>query len=387
MRVTGIVPTATRFTGGLAALALLTGVAVAPPAAAATHNSVTHNSVTRNSVTNDPGALDATSADSATDAWAVGGGVTLHWNGTSWTKVTAPHPGLGSKLFAVSAISPSDAWAVGHVPGSQFDTGTAWILHWNGTGWTQLTSPMPKGAVDVDLSGVTAISASDVWAVGSSYNSKDDFKPVALHWNGATWTIVPTPQLFLGSLNAVTAVSASDVWAVGSYGAKAEKTLALHWNGTTWSQVATPATGSLADLDGVSADSGSDAWADGWYGQPAKDLLLHWNGTSWTRVTAPNPGHDNELYAVSALSPDDAWAVGSYDNSAITQVYTLALHWNGTSWAKTSTPNPGTASGLVGVTGVSANDVLAAGSVSPNSSGSPSTTLLLRWNGTRWART
>jgi hypothetical protein len=382
MRVTGAFPTAMRFTGALVVLGLLASVAAAPPASAVTRPA------SPRSVTQDNGSVAGISADSATDAWAVGGSrLTLHWNGTSWSRVTPPKPQGRSGLLAVTAISPSDAWAVGQVAGSQPDTGSAWILHWDGTTWAQVTSPMPSGADDAYLDGVAAVSASDIWAVGSSTNSKGNFKPLALHWNGTSWAIVPTPALFLGSLNAVTAVSTSDVWAVGTYGTNPEKALVLRWNGTSWSQVATPPTGSFADLNGVSADSATDAWAVGWYGDPSKNLLLHWNGTSWSQVTAPDLGPDNGLDGVSALSTGDAWAVGSYDNSTVTKVFTLALHWNGTSWTKTSTPNPGTASGLSAVSAISADDVLAAGSTSPNSSGLPSTTLLLGWNGKSWTRT
>jgi hypothetical protein len=72
--------------------------------------------------------LDGVSADSATDAWAAGWArdtdkfatyhtVTLHWDGTSWSLIPSPDPGGSdggtSRLFAVSAVSPTDVWAVG----------------------------------------------------------------------------------------------------------------------------------------------------------------------------------------------------------------------------------------------------------------------------------
>jgi hypothetical protein len=55
--------------------------------------------------------------------------------------------------------------------------------------------------------------------------------------------------------------------------------------------------------------------------------VLHWNGTSWKRVPSPNPGgssHANVLFGVAASSPTNIWAVGDYDNG--TAVDTLALH-------------------------------------------------------------
>ena len=65
--------------------------------------------------------LAAVSADSSDDVWVVGGGgglngvkpVVIHWDGQRLRLVRAPSPGFQSGLFGVSAISPSSAWAVG----------------------------------------------------------------------------------------------------------------------------------------------------------------------------------------------------------------------------------------------------------------------------------
>jgi Protein of unknown function (DUF2510) len=400
MRVTRAFPASVKLAGGVAVAAMLAAVGLTPPASAAAHPQAAHQAAHAKAATASPRSvtqydneLAGVSADSATDAWAVGGDqgpyITLHWNGTSWTKIRPTRPSPNSELFAVSAISPSDAWAVGNVVGSQPNSGSAWILRWNGTTWVRVTSPMPHGADDVLLAGVTAVSASDVWAVGSSSNSKGDFAPVALHWNGTSWSIVPTPQLNLGLLNAVTAVSASDAWAVGTYGANPEQVLMLHWNGTSWTKVAAPPLGtSIADLDGVSADSASDVWAAGWYKDPEKNLVLHWNGTSWTSVTVPTPGgYISELNGVTALSPDNVWAVGGWLTKSGQSSPGETLHWNGHTWANVATPDPAVASDLYAVSAVSANDVFAAGGTYTTQGGSVASTLLLRWNGAKWVRT
>jgi hypothetical protein len=87
-------------------------------------------------------------AVSSADAWAVGWvqlptkfapyfTVTLHWNGTAWSRIRSPNPGSDSsggisQLYAVSADSSTDAWAVG-----KFACGNGTlILHWNGTAWS-----------------------------------------------------------------------------------------------------------------------------------------------------------------------------------------------------------------------------------------------------------
>jgi len=48
--------------------------------------------------------------------------------------VPTPNPGGGSSLSGASAVSATDAWAVGHT--NPFGGGQVpLILHWNGTSW------------------------------------------------------------------------------------------------------------------------------------------------------------------------------------------------------------------------------------------------------------
>src|SRR5579863_6143378 len=90
----------------------------------------------------------------------------------------------------------------------------------------------------------------------------------------------------------VSAVSASDAWAVGETQATPSRSVILHWNGTAWSKVAIPGP-SVNGLVGVSASSADNAWLVGVHcsDQCATQttLILHWNGTAWARVPSPNP--------------------------------------------------------------------------------------------------
>ena len=137
------------------------------------------------------------------------------------------------------------------------------------------------------------------------------------------------------SLASVSALSASDAWAVGSDNSG---TLVLHWNGTAWAQVPSPNPGiGHSALSGVDALSPSDAWAVGSYDTgrgtriSSKNLVLHWNGASWTQVASPSPAGQggSELLGVSARSAGDAWAVGLVVRHNLS---TLVLHWNGARW-------------------------------------------------------
>jgi len=245
--------------------------------------------------------LTGVSAASATSAWAVGyyskpgpaaefQTLILHWNGTNWTRVPSPEP-PNSFLSGAAAVSATDAWAVGQytTPGNVI---TALALHWDGTRWTQVTVPFPAGALGTGLSGVSADSPTDAWAVGDySVKSTGGQETLALHWNGTTWTRVATPTpkgTVFRFLNGVAARAPTDAWAVGADSSNnAPITLILHWDGTAWTQVPSPDPGGNNGnrLFGVAATSASDAWAVGDYNSrtTSSDLILHWNGTSWTR--------------------------------------------------------------------------------------------------------
>jgi hypothetical protein len=90
------------------------------------------------------------SADSPADVWAVGhtedlqtgawATLILHWNGTACAKVASPNQtgALSDTLFGVSADSATDAWAVGTAcTAQQCSRSNTVILHWNGTAWSK----------------------------------------------------------------------------------------------------------------------------------------------------------------------------------------------------------------------------------------------------------
>jgi len=366
--------------------------------------------------------LAGVSAVSRSDAWAVGSyndattgaskTLILHWNGTAWRQVKSPSPGpVFSELEAVSAVSGSDAWAVGDYWNRTGTASETLILHWNGTAWSQVKSPNPSqvsaGAGANGLSGVSARSGSDAWAIGG-YDSNGRPATLILHWDGTAWTQVPSPNVpnHDFSLDGVSAVSGSDAWVVGVggiFGGATDSTLILHWDGTAWTQVNSPSPGSGGNrLIGVSARSGSDAWAVGFDSCAAwicdtpeveDTLILHWDGTAWTQVPSPSPSSIsyNELHGVSAVSGSDAWAVGFYNATEIGPIKTLILHWNGTAWTKVKSPNPScphyylSDNELYGVSAVSGSDAWAVGDYGDcDFATGKAATLVAHWNGTAW---
>ncbi len=227
-----------------------------------------------------------------------------------WRIVTSPNPSSAdSVLNGMTAISASDVWAVGwyDIGGNTPRTMTQ---HWDGTAWNIVSSPSPGGAEDV-LEAVDAGSANDVWAVGSTSGSS--LNPLAMHWDGSAWSMVPVPRIgnYANELRGVAVVAANDVWAVGDYYAGINPTdrlpLLEHWDGIAWSIVPGPAIPATY-LWGATAISANDVWAVGFTATEA--LALHWDGGSWTQVPVPqSPGGQGDyvLYGVSGTAANDVW--------------------------------------------------------------------------------
>jgi len=314
--------------------------------------------------------LSGMAAISANDVWSVGfyypnnmstRTVIEHWNGASWRIVPSPATGGSySFLLSVTALSAQNVWAVGSYLPSITQT---LIEHWNGARWSIVPSPNVPTAVVNDLSAITAISASDIWAVGHYENSSGVNQTLIEHWDGSSWSIVSSPNAGSGgnNLEAVTASSANNVWVVGGFHSTTTstvfQTLVEHWNGSSWSIVSSPNVGSLgSSLQGVTAVSANNIWAVGSYtvaGSPSsyeQTLTERWNGSTWSVVSSPDVGSNwNILESVTNISSTNVWAVGYYLNSS-SNGQTLTEHWNGKSWKVVSSSNVGIDNFLQAVT-------------------------------------
>lgn len=296
-----------------------------------------------NVANSDYNELDGVVAPTAKDAWAVGFARTSgllfhvlveHWNGTAWSiHASAPLPAsTDTRLHALAALSSSNVWAVGGraTPASS----RSLIEHWNGTSWSIVPSPSGE-PVGSELLGISAVSASDIWAVGAGSGALIE------HWNGTAWSVVASPLLSgFGRLTGVAAVSASDVWAVGRDGRHPVPVIE-HWNGSSWTLVSQPVGGYDSALNSVSAVSATDIWAVGEQNLN-QTVTEHWNGTSWTLVPSPSVTANNAqdtLSGVRALGTGDVWAVGSTLQSFTTD-QTLAEHWDGTKWQIVPSADP-----------------------------------------------
>lgn len=262
--------------------------------------------------------------------------------------------------------------------------------------------PPGHGIYD-ELNGVAVLSSCDAWAVGWIETAPDDLQTLAEHWNGKSWTRVPTPNppgAVVSEFSGISAKSAKNIWAVGyDYSANGPYlTLIEHWNGYSWRMVPSPSPGTAAALSAVAVSSGATAWAVGSYSGTSNSgltLILHWDGSAWTQVPSPSPGlpaganpADSSLSGVAVVSPTSAWAVGGYTkpHSYLYRVRTLILHWNGRKWKQVPSPN-GPVSGFIGnyLSGISAR-AGNAWAVGGYGNGMGPRTLTLHWDGREWTR-
>lgn len=327
-------------------------------------------------VNSDAHHLSAVSAESATDAWAVGHyrnsamqfqTLTERWNGAVWSVVASPNVGSGYNfLSGVTAIAPTDVWAVGYYLTATFESRPL-IQHWNGIRWSVIASPNP-GAGEYRLSAVTAVSSTDVWAVGGGP------RPLIEHWNGTAWSIASLPAVTgdTATLFGVAARSGSSVWAVGetTLGYGAVDALALQWNGHSWAIHPTPDVDS--SLTGVVATSGKAVWSVGGQGRSTRTLAERWTPSAWRMAATPTPT-TSSLTGVAARSGTDVWAVGT----EYLTPGTLIEHWNGVRWAASPSPRVGLASPLSGVAAAPDGTLWAVGGFYPGS-GLQEQTLILR---------
>ena len=282
----------------------------------------------------------------------------------AWTGIQPPSPGADSNgLNGVTVLSPCDAWAVGSYEDSA-DMAQTLIEHWDGAAWTVVPSPNVAGFSNV-LGAIRAVSPTDIWAVGAS-SATGTQQTLILHWDGHTWAQVASPSPgTMAALSAVRTVSATDAWAVGFFAkGTRDRPLILHWNGQKWTQVASPNPGGPTRdtiLNGIAAGTATGkVWAVGWYSKGAMDktLILAWNGKAWVQQASPSPG-SSFLFGAVTTAADSTWAVGNYDNG--TTLLSLILRWNGTKWTRVASPNPGSGNTLNAVAASSASNVWAVG--------------------------
>ena len=280
----------------------------------------------------------------------------LHWDGLAWTVVPTPNPTwAGADYFTLEdavATSATDVWAVGSAQDFASLKSTTLVERWDGSAWSIVPSPNPGGAnLPNRLNAITVVAPNDLVAVGTIGFPA---RPLVMRWNGTRWHPVRNPCRV--ELNGVDARSATDIWAVGS-------ATTCHFDGTRWRVVPSPKPRSqfgeiayiLTDVSGNAAD---DVWVSGYRvieeGEHLDyaSIVEHWNGSSWTLNTSVA---GQSLNGVEALAPGDVWAVGTDG------IRGIVLHFDGSAWNLVPSPTPGDSGSLADVEAESVDHLWAAG--------------------------
>jgi hypothetical protein len=261
---------------------------------------------------------------SPSDVWAVGdwwsGGphhsLIEHWDGSAFTIVPTPDSAYGESLSAVSARRATDAWAVGagYQPGIDYG-GVA--LHWDGQTWSRVDVPVPDGCWSrVQLFGVAALGRHRVVAVGSCKTG--DLLPVralVIRWDGTSWHNVGPAQPLQAELYGIASDGPGNVWAVGRVSADGvDRLLLLHFDGSRWRRVRP----GLFGYDGIQAHAvsvrdghvlvvGSRTSTTFGFGPFAAE----YDGVSWT---SEMPAPSGNLFGVDQSVSGTAWAAGLENN-------------------------------------------------------------------------
>lgn len=243
----------------------------------------------------------AASSSSARDVWVFTlQGRAIHYNGRRWTVAIRFHRPIGSGL----AITARDVW----IFGSQYLPALG-TWHFNGAQWTRISSG--RG-----LFGASALSPTSIWAYGGT--------DVA-HWNGRTWTRTSVKSLLPKNtalshsfLAGIDAISAGNVYAVGSGGRQDQggPLVVLHYNGHAWSRVAT-GPGRLGGPVTVIGDGHGGLWIPVMTGYPGSGTMDHYSHGRLRGVPLPyRPDHLALLGAAIGRRGTVAFAVGFYRKSS-----------------------------------------------------------------------
>jgi hypothetical protein len=193
-------------------------------------------------------ACPATGNCTAVGANENGKALAAHWNGKAWSDQSVASPEQLNFLASVSCTAMKDCVAVGtggSVTSSALDLAPL-AEQWTGGKWTVLTVPDPAPAGDIsELNSVSCTSATSCMAVGDYTDQNlDADTTLAEQWNGTTWTDLTTPSP--ATLSALVSVSCSSPVHCVAVGASAKTAtgavspLTEVWNGSTWTTVTAP---------------------------------------------------------------------------------------------------------------------------------------------------
>ncbi len=276
------------------------------------------------------------------------GGTIIKYDGTEFTLMDTP---TMMPLYGIHGTGPANIWAVGGDNAADSPEEKGVVLHYDGSKWTKISAPVPSGATTgYSLSDVYVVSATDVWVVMKGRYS-------VFRWNGSAWesfnpfAVIPLS----GGFNKVSGASASAIWFVGDY-----KNMAF-WNGSEFRDITDDTSGTynitscwaadentlftggnlgaitrwdsegnyqnidyewrdIKTVSGISGTSANDVYFIGISG-----FFVHYNGTSGTWITP-----ENDIFIRNTMTrvSNGDWIVGTergiqkFSNNTLTEIST-----------------------------------------------------------------
>jgi hypothetical protein len=370
----------------------------------------------------------------------------------AWSTVPTPDPSpvQSNQLGSVSCVTTSFCMAVGSDAGASDDSGL--ITEWNGTTWSLLPAPTPAASssslpptaiatptgpanptVGNVLDAVSCTSTTFCMAVGSQQDNQavaylQGDQALTEEWNGATWSIVPSPSLVpygpsapqpvatapamskaaaagvsalsprasvlkSGPLDAVSCTGPTFCMAVGGSSSKqGSQPLIEEWNGSAWSNVTT--TGAAPSppqvFEGIDCTSTAFCVAVGLEQNQQGEsvpLIDGWNGSAWSSMSPTASATDGELLGVSCWGASFCMADG-YTKTSVGSIDDLIEQFNGSTWTDDPTPAATSADGygLAGMSCVGPSLCVATGVNLASMKAATGSPEVLGWNGQSWAQ-
>ena len=275
----------------------------------------------------------------------------FEWNGSTWAFQTTLGEPDESKVNAISCASTTYCVAAGFnfLGPSAGSQAAVWV--WKGSSWSSSVPSSPSQWNH--LYAVKCLSSSDCEVAGNqSAHSGYGYHPLAEVWNGSTLSAQPVQGpngSVSGTLDAVACTSAARCQAVGQRPQNQSLVgLAVGWNGTTWWKQQLPTVNGSASLTGVSCYR-TGCTAVGTVSTTSHSTLAEvWNGSRWALQSPPGSGNvqgatSTTWNAIYCGSASNCTVIGTWGDAA-SNAYTLAETWNGSHWAKDTTPSPGSTS-------------------------------------------
>jgi hypothetical protein len=206
------------------------------------------------------------------DASAVSIALALHWDGSEWTEIPPPIVSNRTHILQGVARVGDEIWAVGYrrdVAGPYLGV----IYRWSagdgtrngpregprggprGGAWEVVPNPADD-IIQSFLMDIVATGPNEVWVVGEQPGGA-----LFMHYNGSSWTVVESPVDATTRIASVAAIAADGIWAVSAFTPNF-----YHYDGNQWSFIGNPPVDGATSVNragGLVAVGSCNVWSAG----------------------------------------------------------------------------------------------------------------------------